>query len=93
MTYVKYLTKCLELAKSQHIMTTVIGQETIILSVSQNLMMKALVEGSGGLAIKDSSNKTHLSHPGLSHYCLSHFLLFTLLSKEEMKVGKIRKTM
>ena len=88
MTYVKYLTKCLELAKSQHIVTD-IGQETIILSISQNLMMKALVEGSGGLAIKDSSNKTHLSHPGLSRYCLSHFLLFTLLSKEEMKVGKI----
>ena len=89
MTYVKYLIKCLELAKSQHIVTTVFGQETIILSISQNLMMKALVEGSGGLAIKDSSNKTHLSHPGLSRYCLSHFLLFTLLSKEEMKVGKI----
>lgn len=83
MTYVKYLTKCLELAKSEHIVTTVIGQETIILSVSQNLTMKALVEGSGGLTVNDSSNKTHLSHR-LFLTIVSH-TFFCLLSCQRKK--------
>lgn len=60
------------------------SQKTIVLSLSQNLG-RAFAEGNRGLTVKASGSRTHLNHPALSHYPLSHFLLLTTMSKKEGK--------